>query len=64
MVKATEAKLRAIASECNKFDHVIQAMGYGASFVNVSPDTFIRRCSDCVYWDAGHCAIFLRERVL
>ncbi len=61
MIKIDETKLRAIAGECTEFDHVIQAMGYGYSLVNVSPENFIRRCSDCVYWDDGHCAIFLRE---
>ncbi len=60
-VKVSEAKLRSIAGECREFDHVIQSMGYGYSLANVAADEFIRRCSDCVRWEDGHCPIFLRE---
>lgn len=56
-----DQKLRAIAAECREFEHIISAMGYGYSLLNVGPDNFVRRCSDCVHWDAGHCAIYQSE---
>jgi hypothetical protein len=56
-----EQKLRGIAEECQEFEHVINAMGYGCSFLNVSPDDFVRRCNDCVNWLGGDCSIFQRE---
>jgi hypothetical protein len=56
-----EEELRGIAEECREFEHVINAMGYGYSWVNVSFDNFIRRCPDCVHWLGGSCGIFLHE---
>lgn len=56
-----EKQLRSIAQECQEFEHIINAMGYGYSMLNVSPDDFIRRCSDCVNWADGSCRIFLNE---
>jgi len=56
-----EKKLRGIAEECQEFEHIITAMGYGSSLLNVSPDDFVRRCSDCVNWFDSDCAIFQRE---
>lgn len=56
-----EKKLRRIAKECQEFEHVINAMGYGYSLLNVSPDNFARRCNDCVNWLGGDCAIFQGE---
>ncbi len=47
---SSEKQLRNIASECQEFEHIINAMGYGYSLLNVSPDAFVRRCSDCVNW--------------
>jgi hypothetical protein len=54
-------KLCDIAAECAEFEHVIAAMGYGCSLLNVSPDRFIRKCDDCVNWQAGSCGIFQKE---
>ena len=56
-----EKKLRGIAQECQEFEHVINAMGYGASLLNVSAEEFFQRCNDCVNWSGGECAIFQRE---
>jgi len=56
-----EKKLRGIAEECQEFEHIITAMGYGSSLLNVSPDDFVRRCNDCVNWFDSDCAIFQRE---
>jgi len=56
-----EQQLRRIAEECSEFEHVINAMGYGYSLLNVSPDSYIRRCSDCINWLDGSCKIFRRE---
>lgn len=56
-----EKALCAIAKECQEFEHIINAMGYGCSFLNVSPDDFMRRCSDCVNWFGGTCSIFQHE---
>lgn len=57
----TENQLRTIAEECQEFEHVINAMGYGYSLLNVSPDNYVRRCSDCVHWLGGSCGIFRDE---
>lgn len=54
----TEEQLRNTAQECQEFEHIISAMGYGYSLLNVAPDTLIRRCGDCVYWFDGNCHIF------
>jgi hypothetical protein len=56
-----EKKMRDIAVECQEFEHIINAMGYGYSLLNVSPDDFVQRCSDCVNWLGGDCDIFQRE---
>ena len=56
-----EEVARAIAGECREFEHVINAMGYGYSLLNVSADTFARRCPDCVNWLGGSCDIFRAE---
>ncbi|VBB07925.1 Hypothetical protein LUCI_3190 [Lucifera butyrica] len=56
-----EEQLITIAAECREFEHIINAMGYGYSWLNVSPDDFVRRCSDCVNWLDGSCEIFQRE---
>lgn len=56
-----EEQVRAIARECREFEHVINAMGYGYSWVNVSWDSFSQRCPDCVHWLGGSCGIFLDE---
>lgn len=57
----SEDQLRRIAIECHEFEHIITAMGYGFSLLNVSPDNFIRRCSDCVHWFDSSCNIFQHE---
>lgn len=56
-----EEEVRAIAEECREFEHVISAMGYGYSFLNVSAESFRRRCPDCVHWLGGSCGIFRDE---
>ena len=61
LAQFTEQQLREIAATCQEFEHVISAMGYGYSLLNVSPETYIRRCCDCVNWSDGYCAIFQRE---
>jgi hypothetical protein len=53
-----EEVLLAIAGKCGEFDHIISAMGYGYSLLNVSANNFQRRCSDCVHWLGGSCNIF------
>ncbi|MDF2636197.1 MAG: hypothetical protein K0R78_3071 [Pelosinus sp.] len=58
---SSEKQLRNIASECQEFEHIINAMGYGYSLLNVSPDAFVRRCSDCVNWFGGECIIYQDE---
>jgi len=60
-IRYTDNQLRGIARECQEFEHIINAMGYGYSLLNVSPDNFTRRCSDCVHWLGGSCNIFRRE---
>lgn len=57
----SEKLVRAIAGECSEFEHIINAMGYGYSWLNVSEQTFVRRCTDCVNWLGGSCGIFLNE---
>jgi hypothetical protein len=57
----TERQVRGIAEECREFEHIINAMGYGYSLLNVSPETYIRRCPDCVNWLGGSCGIFSDE---
>jgi hypothetical protein len=57
----SEAQLQSIAGECREFEHVIIAMGYGYSFLNVSPEHFQRRCPDCINWLGGSCRIFRNE---
>ncbi len=56
-----EVQLRNIASECQEFEHIINAMGYGYSLLNVSPEAFVRRCNDCVNWFSGECIIYQHE---
>jgi len=56
-----EKKLQNIAEECQEFEHIITAMGYGYSLLNVSPENFVRRCNDCVNWFSSDCEIFQRE---
>jgi hypothetical protein len=57
----SEEQLQGIAKECQEFEHVINAMGYGYSLLNVSPDRFTKRCPDCVHWQSGSCNIFQDE---
>ena len=57
----SEKQLRDIAKECQEFEHIINAMGYGYSLLNVSSDNFVRRCNDCVNWFDSQCNIFQRE---
>lgn len=59
--KYTEDQVLAIAQECREFEHVINAMGYGYSLLNVSPLHFKKRCPDCTKWLNGSCKIFQRE---
>ncbi|EGO63745.1 hypothetical protein [Acetonema longum] len=47
-----------IAGKCDAFEHVIHAMGYGYSLLNVSPENFIRSCDYCINWMDGTCRIF------
>ncbi|MDU2064209.1 MAG: hypothetical protein E6713_05135 [Sporomusaceae bacterium] len=56
-----EEILLKIAEECQKFEHIINAMGYGYSLLNVSAQDFKQRCNDCVYWYHGTCKIFRKE---
>jgi hypothetical protein len=60
-INFSEEQVRGIAGECQEFEHVINAMGYGYSWVNVSEEKFNRRCPDCVHWFGGSCNIFLEE---
>ena len=59
--KYNKMQLRAIAEECSEFEHVISAMGYGYSLLNVSPDNYVRQCNDCIHWADGSCSIFQGE---
>ncbi|SDD42064.1 hypothetical protein [Sporomusa acidovorans] len=63
MDKFSEEQLRTIAEECQEFEHIITAMGYGYSLLNVSADNYVRRCPDCVHWLSGTCNIFRKEIV-
>jgi len=56
-----EEILRGIAEECQEFEHIISAMGYGYSLLNVSPHDFSVRCTDCINWFGGSCQIFKRK---
>jgi len=60
-VVCSEKQLRDIARECQEFEHIINAMGYGYSLLNVSPNNFVRRCNDCINWYSGECDIFKHE---
>lgn len=53
-----ESRLRTIAAHCSHFEHIISAMGYGYSLLNVSEKNFDRRCDDCVHWADSSCRIF------
>jgi hypothetical protein len=57
----TLEQLRGISRECQAFEHVIAAMGYGYSFLNVSEKDFEARCDYCVHWQDSHCDIFRGE---
>ncbi len=57
----SEEEVRTVAGECREFEHVINAMGYGYSWVNVTTEGFARRCPDCVHWLGGSCRIFQGE---
>jgi len=57
----TEKVLCDIAEECREFEHIINAMGYGYSLLNVSPHDFVRRCNDCIHWLGSDCNIFQHE---
>lgn len=57
----SEEQARGIAAECREFEHIINAMGYGYSLLNVSEKTYRRRCPDCVHWLGGSCDIFRDE---
>lgn len=59
--KYPEEQLLAIAKECNEFEHIINAMGYGYSLLNISPEDYKRRCTDCTHWLDASCRIFLSE---
>ena len=54
----SDARLCTIARNCNHFEHIIAAMGYGYSLLNVAPRNFERRCDDCVHWENSACSIF------
>lgn len=54
----SESRLRTTADHCSHFEHIIAAMGYGYSLLNVSPENFERRCDDCVHWESSACPIF------
>lgn len=60
-ISYSEKQLRDIAKECQEFEHIINAMGYGYSLLNVSPNNFVRRCNDCVNWFGSDCSIFQHE---
>ena len=56
-----DKQLQGIAEECQEFEHIINAMGYGYSLLNVSELDFARRCSDCIHWAGGNCIILENE---
>lgn len=53
-----EKVYRDIAATCYEFEHIITAMGYGYSWLNVAPSRYHRRCPDCIHWAGGSCHIF------
>lgn len=53
-----ECVLRGIACQCGEFEHIINAMAYGYSLLNFSPEHYVRRCADCAEWLDGSCDIF------
>jgi hypothetical protein len=57
----TEKQVLSIAQECSEFEHLINAMNYGSSLLNISPDNCQRRCPDCINWLDASCEIFQRE---
>lgn len=57
----TEKQLKGIAEECQEFEHIINAMGYGYSLLNVSASDYVRRCTDCTHWLGSSCNIFQQE---
>ena len=59
--KYTQEQVQSIAGECQEFEHVINAMGYGYSLLNISADDYVRRCTDCTHWLGGSCNIFKKE---
>ncbi len=61
LIDHKDQRLRKIAEECREFEHIINAMGYGYSLLNVSEADFVRRCSDCIHWEDSHCSIFESE---
>ncbi|WP_110954952.1 hypothetical protein [Anaerosinus massiliensis] len=63
-MKYTENQLENIAEACSEFEHIITAMGYGTSLLNISPDDYKRRCNDCINWYDGSCEIFTKENSL
>lgn len=56
-----EQQLLSIAQECSEFEHLINAMNYGSSLLNISPDNCQRRCPDCTHWLNASCGIFQNE---
>lgn len=56
-----EKQLTGIAKECREFEHLINAVNYGSSWLNISPDDCQRRCPECTQWLNGSCEIFQRE---
>lgn len=61
MDKYTEKQLIGIARECSEFEHLINAVNYGSSWLNMSPDNCRRRCPECTHWQHAWCEIFQRE---
>jgi hypothetical protein len=57
----SEKQLLSIARECSEFEHLINAMNYGSSLLNISPGDCKRRCPDCTHWLNSSCEIFQRE---
>ena len=61
MKNYTEEQVSAIAEECNSFEHIINAMNYGSSLLNIMPSECTRRCPDCTHWLNASCGIFQKE---
>ncbi|MCE5284544.1 MAG: hypothetical protein LLG02_01665 [Pelosinus sp.] len=57
----TEKQVLSIARECSEFEHLINAVNYGTSLLNISPASCQRRCPECLYWLNGTCDIFKKE---